>query len=105
MISSFVVTNETTPIHLDSFFTQLWKKNNRVKLLIDASTCSNISLGKVLSIKGVLDKHRHDSSENIDFSVIFVKSNFVRNLIRLGLCIIKTERPVYVETLKIKDTY
>ena len=100
MISSFVVTNETTPIHLDSFFTQLWKKNNRVKLLIDASTCSNISLGKVLSIKGVLDKHRHESRENIDFSVIFVKSNFVRNLIRLGLTVIKTERPVYVETLK-----
>ena len=102
MISSFVVTNETTPIHLDSFFTQLWGKNNRVKLLIDASTCSNISLGKMLSIKGVLDKHRHESRENLDFSVIFVKSNFVRNLIRLGLAVIKTERPVYVETLNIK---
>jgi len=102
MISSFVVTNETTPIHLDSFFTQLWQKNERIKLVIDASRCSNISLGKVLSLKSVLDKHRRESKENIDFSVIFVKSRFVRNIIRLGLAVIKTERPVYVETLKCK---
>ena len=99
MISSLVVTNQTTPAHLDSFFTQLWKKNNRVKLLIDASQCSNISLRRVMSIKGVLDKHRSNSRENIDFSVIFVKSNFVRNIIRLGLNFIKTERPVFVELL------
>jgi len=101
MIESFSVTNDTTPNHLDSFFTQLWKRNERVKLLIDASQCSNISVRKVLSLKGVLDKHRHESREKIDFSVIFVRSKFVRNIIRLGLCIIKTERPVYVETLKI----
>lgn len=100
MISSFVVTNDTKPIHLDSFFTQLWEKNNRVKLMIDATKCSNLSVRRMLSIKGVLDKHREDSRANIDFSVIFVKSNFVRNIIRLGLSIIKTERPVYVETLK-----
>lgn len=103
MISSLVVTNESTPTHLDSFFTQLWQKNDRVKLIIDATKCSNISVRRMLSIKGVLDKHRKDSSANIDFSVIFVKSNFVRNIIRLGLSIIKTERPVYVETLKIKN--
>ena len=94
------MTNDTSPAHLDSFFTQLWKKNNRVKLVIDASQCSNMSVRRVLSIKGVLDKHRGDSRENIDFSVIFVKSNFVKNIIRMGLSIIKTERPVYVETLK-----
>ena len=102
MISSFVVTNTTTPAHLDSFFTQLWGKKEKVKLMIDASKCSNISLGKVLSLKGVLDKHRENSGAKIEFSVIFVKSNFVRNLIRLGLAVIKTERPVYVETLNIK---
>ena len=68
--------------------------------MIDATKCSNLSVRRMLSIKGVLDKHREDSRANIDFSVIFVKSNFVRNIIRLGLSIIKTERPVYVETLK-----
>lgn len=103
MISRLDVTNDTTPAHLDVFFTQLWGKKN-VKLMIDASRCSNISLRRVMSIKGVLDKHRENARENIDFSVIFVKSNFVRNIIRLGLCIIKTERPVYVETLKIIST-
>ena len=104
MISGFVVTNTTTPAHLDSFFTQLWKRNEKVKLMIDASQCSNISVRKVLSLKGVLDKHRHESSEKIEFSVIFVRSKFIRNIIRLGLGVIKSERPVYVETLKIKST-
>ena len=99
MISRFVVTNTTTPGNLDSFFTQLWGKKEKVKLLIDASQCSNISMKRVMSIKSVLDKHRHESRENIEFSVIFVKSRFVRNIIRLGLSIIKSERPVYVETL------
>ena len=94
MISSLVVTNHTTPAHLDSFFTQLWEKNNRVKLIIDASQCSNITPRRIMSIKGVLDKHREYSGENIDFSVIFV-----RNIIRLGLNFIKTERPVYVESI------
>lgn len=100
MIESFSVTNDTTPNHLDSFFTHLWKRDEKVKLMIDASRCSNISLGKVLSLKEVLDKHRHESREKIEFSVIFVRSKFIRNIIRLGLCIIKTERPVYVETIK-----
>ena len=99
MISSLVVTNDMTPGHLDSFFTQLWEKNNRVKLIIDASRCSNITPRRIMSIKGVLDKHREYSRENIDFSVIFVKSGFVRNIIRLGLNFIKTERPVFVELL------
>lgn len=103
MIESFSVTNETTPNHLDSFFTHLWKRKEKVKLIIDTRECSKLSLGKVLSIKDVLDKHRKQSAEHIDFTVIFVKSRFVRNIIRLGLCIIKTERPVIVETLKIKN--
>lgn len=97
MISSFVITNETSDRNLDVFFTQLWKKNDRVKLIIDATTCTNISLGKVLSMKSVLDKHRDNSRDNIDFSVIFVKNKFVRQIIRLGLFFIKTERPVIVE--------
>lgn len=101
MLSSFVVTNTTTPAHLDSFFTHLWGKKEKVKLMIDASQCSNISVRKVLSLKGVLDKHRDESRENIEFSVIFVRSKFIRNIIRLGLTVIKTERPVYVETLKM----
>jgi len=72
--------------------------------MIDASQCSNISLGRVMSLKGVLDKHRHESRENIEFTVIFVRSKFIRNIIRMGLGVIKSERPVYVETLKIKST-
>ena len=97
MISSFVITNETSNRNLDVFFTQLWKKNDRVKLIIDATTCTNISLGKVLSMKSVLDKHRDNSRDNIDFSVVFVKNKFVGQIIRLGLFFIKTERPVFVE--------
>lgn len=99
MLARFYVTNETTPAHLDSFFTQLWEKNERVKLLIDASQCSNVSLRRVFSLKGVLDKHRQDSKKNIEFSVIFVRSRFVRDIVRMGLRFVGTERPVYVETM------
>ena len=97
MISRFVITNETSNRNLDAFFTHLWKKNDRVKLIIDDTACTNISLGKVLSMKSVLDKHRDNSRDNIDFSVIFVKNKFVGQIIRLGLFFIKTERPVFVE--------
>tara|TARA_Y100000389_G_scaffold203186_1_gene250813 strand:- start:8298 stop:8612 length:315 start_codon:yes stop_codon:yes gene_type:complete len=101
MISNLLLTNDTTPEQLDTFFTNTWRKKERVKLVIDATKCSNISLKRVVSIKGVLDKHRENSRANIDFTFIFVKSNFVKNIIRMGLFIIKTERPVYVEKLKI----
>ena len=101
MISNLLLTNDTTSDQLDTFFTNTWRKKERVKLVIDATKCSNISLKKVVSIKGVLDKHRENSRANIDFTFIFVKSNFVKNIIRMGLFMIKTERPVYVEKLKI----
>lgn len=101
MISNLLLTNDTTSDQLDTFFTNTWRKKERVKLVIDATKCSNISLKRVVSIKGVLDKHRENSRANIDFTFIFVKSNFVKNIIRMGLFMIKTERPVYVEKLKI----
>lgn len=100
MIANIRVTNDTTPAHLDVFFTRLWKNKERVKLMIDASQCSNVSPERIASVKDVLDKHRKNYREHLDFSVIFVRSNFIRNIIRVGLCIIKTESPVYVETLK-----
>lgn len=101
MISNLLLTNDTTSDQLDTFFTDTWRKKERVKLVIDATKCSNISLKRVVSIKGVLNKHRENSRANIEFTVIFVKSDFVKNIIRMGLFMIKTERPVYVEKLKI----
>lgn len=97
-IATFTLTNETQPAHLDSFFTHLWKRNEKIKLVIDASQCSNVTFSRIASVKDVLDAHREHSRKNIEFSVIFVKSNFIRNIIRLGLAVIKTERPVYIET-------
>lgn len=99
-IATFEVTNDTTPAHLDVFFTDLWKRPGRVKLVIDASRCSNISFRRIVSVKSVLDAHRQNSRDHLEFSLVYVGSRFVRNIIRVGLRFIGTERPVYVETLK-----
>lgn len=102
MIATFEVTNDTTPAHLDVFFTDLWKQKRpgRVKLIIDASRCSNVSFRRIASVKTVLDAHRQNSRDHLEFSLVYVGSRFVRNIIRMGLRFIGTERPVYVETLK-----
>lgn len=102
-IAHFQITNDTTPAHLDVFFTRLWKKKDRVKLVIDATQCSNVSFGRIASVKDVLDTHRQKSREHLEFSVIFVRSRFVRNIIRLGLRFVRTERPVYIETMRSDD--
>ena len=56
----FQITNTTTPETLDTFFTELWRTEPKVHLLMDTTGC-DISLGKALSIKHVLDKHRKNS--------------------------------------------
>jgi len=50
-------------------------------------------------MKGVLDKHRNNSKKYIEYTTIMVKSRLVKNLLRVGLSILKSERPVYIETL------
>ena len=91
--------NDTTSAsELDSFFTRVWSQDRRVKIVLDATDCRKISVGRILSMKGVLDEHRYSSRKYIDHTVVLVNSGFARFILRMGLAIIKTERPVYINT-------
>jgi len=62
--------NDTTSAsELDSFFTQVWSQDRRVKIVLDATDCRKISVGRILSMKGVLDEHRYSSRKYIDHTV------------------------------------
>jgi len=90
--------NDTTSAsELDSFFTQVWSQDRRVKIVLDATDCRKISVGRILSMKGVLDEHRYSSRKYIDHTVGLGNSGFARFILRMGLAIIKTERPVYIK--------
>ena len=90
------ITDDTTPGDLDVYFTNIWKYNKKITLILDTTQCSNITLGRALQIRSVLNKHRSNSRKFIDHSEILVKSNFVKNILKAALCIIHTERPVKV---------
>lgn len=87
----------TSASDLDSFFTRIWSEDRRVRVVLDATECKKISLGRILSMKGVLDEHRYSSRKYIDHTVVVVSSGFARFILRAGLAIIRTERPVYIK--------
>ena len=86
----------TSASDLDSFFTGIWSQDRRVRVVLDATECKKISLWRILSMKGVLDEHRYSSRKYIDHTVVVVNSGFARFVLRAGLAIIRTERPVYI---------
>ncbi len=87
----------TSASDLDSFFTGIWSQDRRVRVVLDATECKKISLGRILSMKGVLDEHRYSSRKYIDHTIVVVSSRFARFILRAGLAIIRTERPVYIK--------
>ena len=91
------IRDSTTPEILDSLFEHAWTYQKPVKFVIDVTGCRNVSLGRILSMKGVLDKHRQNSRRYIEHSEVMVKSRFVKTLLNIGLSIIRTERPVYIK--------
>lgn len=94
------IRDSTTPEILDSYFEDAWTYQKPVKFMIDVTDCRNVSLGRILSMKGVLDKHRPNSRRYIEHSEVMVRSRFVKTLLNIGLSIIKTERPVYIKLAK-----
>jgi hypothetical protein len=94
------IRDSTTPEILDSLFEHAWTYQKPVKFVIDVTGCRNVSLGRILSMKGVLDKHRSNSRKYIEYSEVMVKSRFVKTLLNIGLSIIRTERPVYIKLAK-----
>jgi len=94
------IKDSTTPEILDSLFEHAWTYRKPMTFMIDVTGCRNVSLGRILSMKGVLDKHRQNSRRYIEHSEVMVKSRFVRTLLNIGLSIIRTERPVYIKLAK-----
>ena len=94
------IKDTTTPDMMDSFFEDAWTYRKPVKFVIDVTECKKVSLGRILSMKGVLDKHRQNSMRYIEHSEVMVKSRFVKTLLNIGLSIIRTERPVYIKLAK-----
>ena len=97
------ITDETTPEDMDRYFTQIWQHKKKAILVFDTTQCSNVSLRRAMRMKSVLNKHRENSRKFIDHSQILVKSNFVKNVLRTALCIIRTERPVVVVRVQTKQ--
>ncbi|AUT19162.1 hypothetical protein DSLPV1_191 [Dishui lake phycodnavirus 1] len=92
------VTDDTSPSDIDRYFTESWKRcgRNKINFVFDIRECRNISLGRLLGMRSVLNKHRANSREHIDHSTIVVANNTTKNILRMGLAIIRTERPVKV---------
>ena len=95
----FKITDTTTSNDMDSFFYDVWSRNKNVYILLDTTSCKKVSLTRILSIKNVLNKHRNNSKKYIDYTTILVKSRLIKNILRVGLSILRTERPVYIRVL------
>ena len=94
------IKDTTTPHDLDCMFTHAWSYNKPIRFVMDVTECKNISLGRVLSMKKVLDRHRPNSKKYIDYTTVYVKSWLAKTVLTIGLSIIKTERPVYISNPK-----
>lgn len=92
------IFNNTTTDEMDAYFDRLWDSvhNAKIHLIIDTTHCDNMTLSKALTMKGVVERHRAQSSRHIDRSTIFVDSRFMRGLVRTALVFMRPERPVYV---------
>lgn len=93
------ITDTTTPDDLDRYFNDSWKKCigfNKLHFVFDIRQCRNVSLRRLLGMRSVLNKHRVNSRAHIDHSTIIVSNNLTKNIFRMGLSIIRTERPVKV---------
>ncbi len=66
----------TSASDLDSFFTGIWSQDRRVRVVLDATECKKISLGRILSMKGVLDEHRYSCRSQFGICTICVTCRF-----------------------------
>jgi len=93
------VSDSTTPDDLDRYFRDSWKMckgNEKIRFVFDIRRCRNVSLRRLLGMRSVLNKHRANSRAHIDRSTVVVSNNTTKNILRMGLAIIRTERPVKV---------
>lgn len=90
------ITDRTTPADMDHFFNWVFMHRQRVHMVLDTTKCSKVSLGRIMSMKSVLDRHRPSSKEFIDYTTVYVRSPWAKRLLNFGLKLIRTERPVKI---------
>lgn len=94
------ITDTTTPDDLDRHFQNSWRlctgSSNKIRFVFDIRECRHISLRRLLGMRSVLNKHRANSRAHIDHSTVVVANDTTKNILRMGLAIIRTERPVKV---------
>lgn len=92
------ITDATTPDDLDRYFTKTWKQfhGHKIHFVFDVCQCRRVSLRRLLGMRSVLNKHRASCRAQVDRSTVIVSSRATKNILRAGLAIIRTERPVKV---------
>jgi len=93
------ITDATTPDDLDRYFERAWKQcgdGQKINFVFDVRQCRRVSLRRLLGMRSVLNKHRANSRAHIDHSTVVVSNSATKNILRVGLAIIRTERPVKV---------
>lgn len=93
------ITDATTPDDLDRYFEQTWKQfcGQKINFVFDVRQCRRrVSLRRLLGMRSVLNKHRVNCRTHVDHSKIIVSSRATKNILRMGLAIMRTERPVKV---------
>lgn len=96
-VCSLTITDSTSPKNLDTFLNTVWNFNKPVRIELNTVYCNNVSLGRVLSMKKVLDQHRPNSRKYIEYSTIVVGSQIARRILQVGLFLMRPERPVYIK--------
>lgn len=96
-VCSLTITDSTSPKNLDTFLNTVWNFNKPVRIELNTVYCNNVSLGRVLSMKKVLDRHRPNSRKYIEYSTIVVGSQIARRILQVGLFLMRPERPVYIK--------
>lgn len=94
------ITDDTTPDDMDRYFTNIWKHKKKVSLIFDTTQCEGISFRKIMKLRPILNKHRANSRKFIKETTILVNNGITCNLLKLALCFVRTENPVYVNQTK-----
>ena len=95
---SLMICDSTRPKHIDLFLKSVWGRYDEpVNLELNTVHCNNVSLGRILSMKKVLDHHRPNSRKYVESSTIIVGSQFARRVLQVGLFLVRPEKPVFIK--------
>jgi hypothetical protein len=90
-----LVNDKTTTAKIDHQMTRAFNQRKPIEFDFHIDT-DNLNLGKILTLRHVLEKHRANSKMYLQRSRIHTKSNITKGLIKIALVLVKPEKPVTV---------